>query len=551
MTRTDDRTPLLQPAAARERGTGGGFGARLLRGAWSAENRILLAGFLITLAFSYTQVPLLYVFRLMECDSFYDSHPPHEGPGDRCSRDEIAAGTATQYSILSMSTTLCGTINLFVAGWTVKRVGPRLALVLQTVVPAVRVAAQVLGVVAGRRAGMVIIQATQLITILGGPAGYILVVNIFAGELVEPSRRTVVFGKLQGCIMLGQGIGYLAGGLLGDAIDINAPFEVAFGSFLVAAAYSTCALPYVSPESLTGGKKPGPQASSGFLAPVKILVPRLLRRPDGRVSRHYGILILCSGIFIGVLATGYAPSLVQLYATAAFDFTQGDVGWLMSEFAMTRALFLIFVFPRIIAWGRAWMGRRGVQRLVEQHESLPDCPGGLDVPSGEQAVEEPTRPCLIDQGHDDSRFDLVFLRWSLVVDGALTTIAAFATKPWHIYLAAFLLPFGSGSAPAAKGVITEMCSDSQRADALNAVTLVENVARLATQGLFGFIFASLAEQGKAFATFFCNASVAVTGMMVLLFADFPATWSCMVDDYESMGDWDNENRRLANETESE
>jgi hypothetical protein len=37
-----------------------------------------------------------------------------------------------------------------------------------------------------------------------------LVVNIIAGEVVEPSRRTSVFGKLQGCIMLGQGIGYLS-----------------------------------------------------------------------------------------------------------------------------------------------------------------------------------------------------------------------------------------------------------------------------------------------------------------------------------------------------
>ncbi len=50
-----------------------------------------------------------------------------------------------------------------------------------------------------------------------------------------------------------------------------------------------------------------------------------------------------------------------------------------------------------------------------------------------------------------------------------------------------------------------MCSPSQRADALNAVTLIENVARLATQGLFGFVFASLAEIGKAYATFFVNA----------------------------------------------
>lgn len=45
----------------------------------------------------------------MECDTFYDTHPPYNGTGDRCSRDEIAAGTATQFSILGMSTTLCGT----------------------------------------------------------------------------------------------------------------------------------------------------------------------------------------------------------------------------------------------------------------------------------------------------------------------------------------------------------------------------------------------------------------------------------------------------------
>jgi hypothetical protein len=108
----------------------------------------------------------------MECDVYYDRHPPYQGHGERCSRDEITAGTATQFSILGMSTTLCGTINLFVAGWMVKKFGPRTALIFQTFVPAVRVATQIIGVVAGRRNGEIIIQSTQLITMLGGPAGY-------------------------------------------------------------------------------------------------------------------------------------------------------------------------------------------------------------------------------------------------------------------------------------------------------------------------------------------------------------------------------------------
>jgi hypothetical protein len=41
-------------------------------------------------------------------------------------------------------------------------------------------------------------------------SGLRLVVNIIAGEAVQPQRRTAVFGMLQGCIMLGQGLGYLS-----------------------------------------------------------------------------------------------------------------------------------------------------------------------------------------------------------------------------------------------------------------------------------------------------------------------------------------------------
>lgn len=52
--------------------------------------------------------------------------------------------------------------------------------------------------------------------------------------------------------------------------------------------------------------------------------------------------------------------------------------------------------------------------------------------------------------------------------------------------------------------MTEMCAASARADALNALTLVENIARLATQGLFGFVFAALASVGKPHLTFFAN-----------------------------------------------
>ena len=198
----------------------------------------------------------------MECDVYYSNHPPYTGTGDRCSLNEIAAGTATQFSILGMSTTFCGTWNLFVSGWTVKRWGPRFALVLQTFIPAIRVATQILGVIAGGKSGIIIIQCTQLITIFGGPAGYILVVNTIAGELVEPMQRTAVFGRLQGCIMLGQSIGYLLGGMVGDRFGIQMPFQVAFFLFCLSSLYVGLFLPYISPDSLSDGKKDTKRKSS-------------------------------------------------------------------------------------------------------------------------------------------------------------------------------------------------------------------------------------------------------------------------------------------------
>lgn len=442
--------------------------------------KVLLAGFLISFSFSFTQVPIFYVFHLMECDVYYETHPPYEGSGDRCAINEIAAGTATQFSILGMSTTFCGVLNLFLTGWTVKRWGPRRALIFQTFLPAIRVSTQVLGVLAGGAAGITIIQTTQLITILGGPAGYILVVNTIAGELVEPLRRTAVFGQLQGCIMLGQAIGLFLGGMVGDIFGIRMPFQVAFFLFLASSLYAGFVLPYISPESLTdgggarkgagngAGKSKGGGGVGGFLAPLRIMAPQRVRLADGRVVRHWGVFFLCCGMFLGVLATGYAPLLIQMYATAYFDFSQADNGWLMSGNALMRSFFLFFLFPRIIDVGRRWWisgadasdaapwkqqngaapaaGRERAHR--ENSDALtriPSRPEEMDAPmAGNQAEEEPLAAQQAEGSPEQERaacrFDLFFLRWSLLIDGVLTTGAALCTQKWHIYLGVFLSP---------------------------------------------------------------------------------------------------------------
>lgn len=467
---TDERTPLLNGSTNGHRngtvtdsnGNENGSGSVVDYDATDAKKKVswatrvfgspntikvLLAGFIITFAFSFTQVPIFYVFHLMECDVYYETHPPHTGPGDRCSLNEIAAGTATQFSILGMSTTFCGTVNLFVTGWSIKKWGPRFALILQTFIPAIRVATQVIGVLAGGNAGITIIQTTQLITIFGGPAGYILVVNTIAGELVEPMQRTAVFGQLQACIMLGQAISYLLGGMVGDAFGIRMPFQVAFVLFLFATLYSRTVIPYISPESLSDGKKTKAKGIKGFLAPLKILAPQRIRFMDGHVANHFGVFFLCCGIFLAVLATSYGPLLIQMYATAYFDFSQADNGWLMSGNALCRSIFLFFAFPKIIDAGRKWWVRKveGPRPDPAQTKDpnalsrIPSRPEELEAPmwSGNQMSQEESMPQPETRPEDErtaSHFDLFFLRWSLLLDGIMTGAAAFCTKSWHIYL---------------------------------------------------------------------------------------------------------------------
>ncbi len=110
-TVSNGTTPLTRTAS--KDGDDGAADAPAPQGGWlaplgSPAARVLLAGFIISLSFGFTQVSIFYVFRLMECDVFYSNHPPYAGDGDRCSRNEIAAGTATQFAILGISTTFCG-----------------------------------------------------------------------------------------------------------------------------------------------------------------------------------------------------------------------------------------------------------------------------------------------------------------------------------------------------------------------------------------------------------------------------------------------------------
>lgn len=91
---------------------------------------------------------------------------------------------------------------------------------------------------------------------------------------------------------------------------------------------------------------------STLLLPFQVMMPQKVRRADEQKVRHGGITYLALGVFLGVLTTGYVSFLIQMYATAAFNFHTMDNGYLMAINSLIQGLFLILIFSKVISTGR-------------------------------------------------------------------------------------------------------------------------------------------------------------------------------------------------------
>jgi MFS family permease len=303
-----------------------------------------------------TRTSLVYVFRLMTCNAYYDTHPEPPSGTDRCSNHQIEADTAQAVALLGASTAFFGIANLFITGWTIKKLGIKSALLIQVFWPAVRLTIQNIGVMTGGANGIIIVQCSQIITIVGGPSGYLLSLNSYVTEISGYKERTGALGMLQGSAMFGTAIGFLAGGLLSDGFGIITPFRVALALFLTSCLYVFLFLPWIPPN-----KAEVIQTSKGvrrLFGPFKIFGFQKWVLRDGRIQTQYGAPLLGLGVFLGVLATGYIPVLLQMYSTNTFGFGTTENGYLIFLYALLRGLFLMLAFPRIIAMGRSWFKRR-------------------------------------------------------------------------------------------------------------------------------------------------------------------------------------------------
>lgn len=471
----------------------------------------------------------------MACDAYYLEHDVLHPPEDRCSLRQIGSRTAREVAIIGMSTTFFGVANLLVAAWCIKKLGVKLALLIQIFWPAVRLAIQNLGAMTGGSKGILIFQASQIITIVGGPNGYVLALNSFVTEIVNPDERTGALGQIQGCMMLGSAIGFLIGGVIGDAFGILAPFRITLLLFLLCCVYVALALPVLPTHQNRTDTRQKSVGLMRFFGPLRVFAPQKWTLRDGRTSRQSGALMLGIGVFLAILATGYLVTLLQMYATTAFGFGTSANGYLIFMYSSLRGLYLSLAFPRIIKVGRRWLhppNGEATKMEIAASEPAGTSPSGIEIADPMDAEIEPLNPPQREDEEETFAFDLLYARCSLLVDGVLTGLCVFVSEGWQMYIVAVMLPLAAGTGSASKGSILQMIPSKDRVDALSGITLVENFARLSTStcpllfsyckccskltqvvSVFGFIFAALAEVGKTHLVFLCNAGVALIGFI--------------------------------------
>lgn len=253
--------------------------------------------------------------------------------------------------------------------------------------------------------------------------------------------------------------------MTGGYLGIRTPFEVGLALMTTATIYSTLFLPYIKPAGVKDPNNASPKGFAALMGPTRMLLPQKWCTPDGRIRNHWGTTMLGVGVYLGTvslllfqfkppskqdlisrhnqLATGYIPTLIQMYSTSAFGFGPTENGFLMSSSALIRGCFLSLAFPRIISAGRKWFASRETATTsktssstepAEHQEVSAPTDDGLEIVAAPEIEQEPAPHPKAVSTQEGSAFDLFFLKRSLVVDGILTAFATFTKHGWQIYL---------------------------------------------------------------------------------------------------------------------
>ncbi|KAI0047939.1 MFS general substrate transporter [Auriscalpium vulgare] len=284
--------------------------------------------------------------------------------------------------------------------------------------------------------------------IMGGRYASLATMNAYITDCTEPSARSRFFSLLLGLVS----VGVASGPIIGSSILHFTKSAMAIFYVTACVHMATVLLSWiVIPESLLPSQRKasrvkhvaesaehrrkwgalaGPASLVTFLRPLLVFKPERVQdaaAPSGLGKRDWALTWVAVACFLYNLCTGGITYWFQ-YATAKFHWASETLGYWLSAFTLSRAIYLSFIFPLIIKIFKPKPKQASEsERLSDEVALLP-------------ADNVPEAASLF-------KFDMNLVRWSFVAQAIEYGLLGIAATSFTFTVFTVVGSLGAGAAP--------------------------------------------------------------------------------------------------------
>ncbi|KAG8711987.1 hypothetical protein FRC08_015172 [Ceratobasidium sp. 394] len=448
------------------------------------------------------------ILQIISCQFWWSRHDPSRIPPDGNIPNELCGVPGVQklfsqlFQVFIILDLCGGLITSSPVGTLAAKFGRKPLLI--TVATITTFSALIL-ILALRNASLPLIFVASAFSAIAGPRQLLLLSTMFVVDLAP--NPAPVLSILEGSIYLGLSISYALGGVittrsgrLTTVFWVQATISAAillyvivaipetFGRDKRAARAAEVAAERVRRPSLASRSSSLERirdTTSAFARPFGLIWPR---RDPTTGKRNKRLLLLSTAMFFALIGTTYVAPAWMLFVTNHFHATPEQNGYVLSLLSSIKTIYLLFVLPVILKWGRSFYNQRWRSSDVETDADLAS-----------------------------SHFDVYLLAVSWFVDAIATSGIGLSRSMGVATAWVMLFSLGSGASPCISTIVSASVEPLARGEALAAIALVRSVSEFLSPIILGSIMNATIDTSMPQAMFFVSSILMAFGVGISTF----------------------------------
>ncbi|KZO94123.1 MFS general substrate transporter [Calocera viscosa TUFC12733] len=482
---TDETTPLLptEPVQA----VLDGSGADLVK----KGNKFWYVIPVIAGACLATHLPTtttLAIIRIIICRRWYELHEPDALPMGH-TPTELMCEIPSVVTAYTVAITIMGVVDAFAAmisfgliNLFVKKYGRKPVFITMTSVACTGFSLFLLALNVPGTLSLVLAGLAIVLVAFASVGAIVLVGRMYVVDTTTPMNRTSGLSFLGAACQLGLTPSFALGGYITEHYHhITAVYWVTLALQISVLLYEIFVLPesyvleerqeaieemqHVIDEDLPDDGKAGLKHTLklairpifSILEPLLVLVSKI----PGGTGRDYYLLIAGGGAFLWYLGTHYLGLAIMMRLINEFHSPPDQNGIGMSLLMGGKGLFLVFIFPSVIKYGRLFYAKYALRK-------------GMSL-----TLQEIAR-----------RTDTVLIIVSYIIDASFIAMIGFSKTRTGVFACAILMGFGAGGHIALNSLLVSSVHHAQSDEILSANAMLESVGQVLSPIVLGSILSA-------------------------------------------------------------